>query len=207
MADNDSDILSTNSIPSKDKQFENEVIVYTSESLEDPQGSVSLSWGALILFALLCGGDYDQGIEKCGSATAFGLARCGFGDKLLEAVQNIKGKGLDNFLVQWRIELQHELESNSRGMLHSCQPQLARQIPDTFPNQKIIELYVDPLTSEWSAPTSLPLWKAKDTLIVELVKFCIHNFHWEASQLRQKFTSLLWEGIFLQMLYSVRQSK
>lgn len=61
-----------------------------------------------------------QGIEKYGSTIAFGFARCSFGDELLKAVQNLKGeKALDDFLVQcqWPIELQHELESNSRGML------------------------------------------------------------------------------------------
>ncbi|KAF8804934.1 hypothetical protein BYT27DRAFT_7010473, partial [Phlegmacium glaucopus] len=143
--------------------------------------------------------------EKCGSATAFGLARCGFGDELLEAAQNFQGKAFDDFLLRWRIELQHELESNSRGMLHSRQPQLAGQIPDSFPNRDIIQLYVDPLTS-WSTPQNIPdtsSWKSKEPCIVELVKFCVDNFNWKTSQLlRKKFNSILWEGIFLQMLYS-----
>jgi hypothetical protein len=196
------------SIPSKDKRFENEVIVYTSEAVEDPQGLVSLSRGALILFALLCGGDYDQGVIKCGSTTAFGLARCGFGDKLLEAVQTFKleSKAFDNFLVQWRIDLQHELESNSRGMLRSRQPQLAQHIPHTFPDRDILQLYIDPFTS-WSAPKNIPdtsLWKIKEPSIVQLVDFCMNNFNWKDLQLlRKKFESILWDGIFLQMLYSV----
>ena len=201
-------IAGLGSIPSKDKRFENEVTVYTSEALEDPQRLVSLSWGALIFFALLRGGDYDQGITKCGSAIAFGLARCGFGDKL-EAVQNFQGKAFDNFLVRWRINLRHELESNSRGMLGSRQPQLARQISDTFPDRDILLLYIDPLTS-WSAPENIPdtsSWKIKEPSIVQLVNFCVNNFNWKDLQLlRKKFENILWEGVFLQMLYSVRST-
>jgi hypothetical protein len=98
----------------------------------NPQG-LALSPDGLILFALLCGGDYDPGIDNCGVITAFGLARCGFGDKLVDAIQNLHDHDLDHFLVQWRDSLQFELSSNSQGMLCKCQPQLALHIPDTFP--------------------------------------------------------------------------
>lgn len=201
-------LLVFRTIPSKDRRFENEAIVYTSEALADPTRGVSLPQGGLILFALLCGGDYDLGIEKCGGATAFGLAKCGFGEELLEAVENIEGNKFDDFLVRWRIELQDELKSNSRGMLRSRQPQLAEQIPNNFPNREIIKLYIDPLTS-WSAQAqSIPdasLWKPKEPSIVKLVEFCTTNLNWKASKLlREIFESILWEGVFfLQMLYSV----
>jgi len=91
-------------IPSKDRRFENEAIVYTSEALADPTRGVSLPQGGLILFALLCGRDYDQGIKICGGATAFGLAKCGFGEELLEAVEISKATNSTTFLFDVRTQ-------------------------------------------------------------------------------------------------------
>lgn len=35
----------------------------------------------------MSGGDYDPGIEGCGALTAHGLAKCGYGDTLVDGLE------------------------------------------------------------------------------------------------------------------------
>ena len=49
--------------------------------------------GGLILFALLAGGNYDgTGLKGCGGSIAQGLARAGFGDRLIDLVHAVSGR-------------------------------------------------------------------------------------------------------------------
>ena len=73
------------SIPSNDKDFNDEFILFYQPAVQE---MVGLSPGGLLLFALLSGGDYDNGVEGCGAVTALGLAKCGFGDQLLASLKN-----------------------------------------------------------------------------------------------------------------------
>ena len=60
------------SIPKQSKvTYNDEMVFYTLEAICD---KLSLTQGALLLFALLSGGDYDQGIRGCGRVVALGLA-------------------------------------------------------------------------------------------------------------------------------------
>jgi 5'-3' exonuclease len=176
--------------------------VYTEEA-------IALTQGSLVLFALLTGGDYGDGIKGCGLTTALALVRCGFGDTLLSAFHRLDENGFDEFLMQWRSAIRKELATNSSHYLTRSQPKLAGDILDTFPDRRILDLYINPITS-WSPgynPPHLSQWQFEQPSIPELTKFCIQHFHWNTEEiLRSKFKSYIWEGIFLQILYSVSSS-
>jgi len=161
------------------------------------------------LISLFAGGDYDDGILGCGVETAHALAKCGYGDQLLAAVQNMNDNNLKEFLICWRESIQDELSSNSQGHLSSRQPFLATKIDDTFPKKLVLNLYVNPVTS-WSFPQNIPdktLWRLKEPDIPNLVQFCAEKFNWNTEAvLKDKFQKYLWEGVFLQMLYSASLS-
>ncbi|CAA7266506.1 unnamed protein product [Cyclocybe aegerita] len=189
-------------LSNKNRNFDDEFMVYSDEVLEKNH---SLTLGSMVLIALSSGGNYDEGIAGCGLSTAQALARCGFGDELLKAACILNEDRLKCFLVYWRLVLQKELATNSKNMLGSCQPTLAAAIPPAFPNPAILKLYTNPITSS-SIGFSLPntkSWVGREPFIHELAQFCSDYFGWKTeAMLKAKFESLLWEGVFLQMLYS-----
>jgi Holliday junction resolvase YEN1 len=155
----------------------------------------------------MAGGDYSPGLANCGPSIALGLTKSGFGDALLNAVETLRDNALNSFLSTWRQEIRHELIHNSKGFLTSRQPQLAAQIPDSFPNRDILDLYVYPLTS-WSSPTENPpnpvLWKSREPRIFDITKFCSRNLGWKTDQdIAHHFQNTLWKGVFFRMISSV----
>jgi Holliday junction resolvase YEN1 len=168
---------------------------------------IGLSQGGFLLLALLSGGDYDDGVEGCGAMTALGLAKCGFGAQLVDALTNYHNQKLsaeawDNFLVQWRAEMRHELTNNSSGMLSRRYAKLALQLPETFPSPAALQLYSAPLISE-SFPNSSSWYEICEPMIVGIAKFCSDKFHWSAEKAKKKFSASLWDGVFLRLLYFV----
>jgi Holliday junction resolvase YEN1 len=158
-----------------------------------------LSQGSLILFALLTGGDYGDGVKGCGPTTALALIHGGYGDRLLSAFHRLDGDVFKQFLIEWRSAVQRELATNSHHFLSRSQPKLAEGISDIF--------LANPITS-WSPgynlPTSLIQKQFKHPLLSEITQFCIQHFHWQRDEvIKGKFKSYIWEGIFLQLLYSV----
>ena len=113
-------------------------------------GDIQLSIPGLILIALLCGGDYDcAGLPNCGPHVAHALARCGFGESLLEALERYEGNevGLRLWLEGWRDDLKQELRTNSKGHLKTKKKALANSIPDSFPDLDVLNLYAHPVVS------------------------------------------------------------
>ncbi|KAF8170205.1 hypothetical protein K438DRAFT_1982730 [Mycena galopus ATCC 62051] len=99
----------------------------------------------LLLFALLAGGDYHSGIPKMGPITARDLARCGFGDRLLDAFERFNEHQLKRFLVGWRAEINDELRTNSRGCLKQQRASLS--LPADFPDYQVLCNYAAPICS------------------------------------------------------------
>jgi Holliday junction resolvase YEN1 len=131
----------------------------------------------MVLIGLLAGGDYHAGLEGCGMKTAVGLARCGFGEELVDAVgkfvksdeegeEEDDGEGrrkLEEWLVGWREDVAKELATNSQGHLPSKRIALSKTLlsfnslppsshpkskSTTFPDTRILLYYTAPLTSE-----------------------------------------------------------
>lgn len=193
--------------PHGSKDFDR-VLLYSADSIEHSE-DVKLTRGGLILFALLTGGDYDQGIHGCGKSTARALAQCGFGDTLLDAVTSISGVALQNLLYDWRQDLREELMSNSHGYLENKNPALAKKITSNFPNHAIMELYLRPLTS-WSLQSGAHIpnsavWRSREPIIPLITEFCLRHFGWGRNfAIVKRFRAALWEGVIFRMVCSVR---
>jgi hypothetical protein len=166
-----------------------------------------LTQGGLLLLALLSGGDYAAGLEGCSEVTAHGLAKCGFGDELLRAFDTLHSEDLLTFLASWVDGIRNELVSNTHGFLPSRRPALADAIPPDFPPVNVVEFYVRPKTTSFLPSDDLPFtaWKPREIRINRLASFCAKNVGWtDATTLRKTFHSNICEGVFVQMLISVR---
>jgi len=195
--------LFATSIPKQSKvTYDDEMVFYTLEAICD---KLSLTRGALLLFALLSGGDYDQGIRGCGRVVALGLAQCGFGDELLSAIE--RNEDINIFGPRLRNAICAELRGNSQGKLGARHPSLAAQVPEDFPNREVLELYTHPLTSQSCGCTtpSQRDWRTRGPSIAKIAQFCFDHLGWKTeSVLKEKLHNHLWEGVFAQMLFSVR---
>lgn len=172
---------------------------------------MGLTKAGLILLALLCGGDYDTvGLEGCGPLTALGLAKCGFGERLVEIFQTFNGDRLTYAVTQWRTALREELSSNSLGYLRGRERALAENIPNSFPSLDVLSLYLVPLISSAGTSSQFPGnidWGLTEPSLQRLVMISSAHLGWNTEEiLKTRFKANVWEGVFLQMLYSVRSS-
>lgn len=168
-----------------------------------------LTQGGMLLYALLCGGDYDHGLAGCGPTTSVALARCGFGDQLLDAYRSHQSADFERFLRKWRPAVQSELLTNSQQFLSRRQFDIAGEISHEFPDRRTLQYYANPVTS-WSPgriPPDPSQWEFTQPSILLITNFCKEYFHWKPQAMKKIFKAQLWEGIFLQMLYSVRYSQ
>ncbi|KAF8642957.1 hypothetical protein AX16_009297 [Volvariella volvacea WC 439] len=165
---------------------------------------VHLTRGGMILIGLIKGGDYDQsGLEGCGIVTAHGLAKCGFGDSLFEATQNLSRPALEDFLVNWRNELRHEIQTNSQGHLGRKQPSLAKSIPESWPNIDILLSYTNPITSESMGRESnnAKLTWSKEPDLAKLAETCEFYFEWGYKEaIIKRFRTVIWQAAVLRIL-------
>ncbi|OJD13285.1 hypothetical protein AJ78_06245 [Emergomyces pasteurianus Ep9510] len=122
------------------------VTLYRTEETEDGQKpNVTLDRGGMILFALLSGGDYiPAGVPKCGPKLAAEIAQAGFGNELLQAIEGEASEVVVK-LGKWRERLQMELHENGEGYF-KCKHK-AVQIPDDFPDLKVLRDYTHPVVS------------------------------------------------------------
>lgn len=121
--------------------------VNVCRTADTPDGEVnmSLDQGGMILFAMLSGGDYlPAGVPKCGPKLAGEIARAKFGTDLLEIIRE-NSPNMREKLDEWRERLRYELQTNESGYFKSKHK--AVQIPDSFPDRRILFDYVCPVTS------------------------------------------------------------
>ncbi|KAL5524916.1 hypothetical protein ACEPAF_8785 [Sanghuangporus sanghuang] len=171
----------------------------SSDILKHPE--IALSQDGLILIALFRGGDYDpDGIEGCGTTVAHALARCGFGEKLLDAARELPRPRLQAFLDGWRNEIRSELRSNSRGFLNTKKLKLAKDLPDTFPNIDVLRLYTYPVTSERKDMRPEFLWDREPDLM-KLAALCERKFEWGVREIIiKRFRTVMWAPIVLRIM-------
>ena len=162
-----------------------------------------LTRGGLLLIALLAGGDYNSGVSGIGAVIAYGLARCGFGDTLIDAARNQDQHGFRIFLDGWRRDLRLELSTNSRGLLGRRYDRLVPHITDTFPSPVILQRYLHPITSG-SNEQSSALWKPREPALSSITTFCIEHLRWDITTgILKQFHSNLWDGVCFRMLCMV----
>ncbi|KAJ7721300.1 XPG I-region-domain-containing protein [Mycena metata] len=133
-------------------------------------------------------------------------SNAGFGGDLINILRSLKGSQLRDHLNPWRVKLRQELRTNSSGKLSKRQPKLAESIPDTFPNTRVAELYLNPLTSRSvgfaGAKPNVRFWLPAEPSIPALSTFCSAEFGWRGEHLLQKFNSNLWPAVVFRMISS-----
>ncbi|KAH8102504.1 hypothetical protein BXZ70DRAFT_928765 [Cristinia sonorae] len=188
-------------LDSNEKESETHHWVYDAEAIRN-HSEIGLTRGGLILFALLSGGDYDtDGAKGFGRTTARALARCGFGDRLLQAFELMHGQNMGTFLAQWRDEVNSELRTNSRGFLTRTSTTLT--LPPYFPNLEVLKYYVNPVASLQSNGGGGRHLRDRGNLsISRLAGFCEEHFDEWASrrQILNRFRNLVWEAAVMQLL-------
>ncbi|KAJ7653778.1 hypothetical protein B0H17DRAFT_957288, partial [Mycena rosella] len=180
-------------------------LICTSDSIENPNG-VSLDKDGIFLFALLLGGNYHPGVSEVGTIIAHALAKQGFGQKLVTLLRFFDGLELTSRLGVWRNSLHHELRTNSSGHLGKHHPKLADEIPDTFPDLRVAQLYLHLLMSKspcYTGPVpNVKGWNPKEPYILELAAFFSAQFGWNGEELLKKFNSNLWPASFSKIMIS-----
>ncbi|KZT19716.1 PIN domain-like protein, partial [Neolentinus lepideus HHB14362 ss-1] len=177
-----------------EKESKHHVMIFNVNDIQT-HPSVGLTRGGLILFALLKGGDYDGGIEKVGEKIARGLARCGFGDQLLAAYERRAHQPVELFLAQWRIEMNAELRTNSRGLLpHRV---MSVTIPNTFPDLEVLENYANPKR----ATHHVQVRDVESMDLPRIARFCEDSFEWGyKAKILYRFRTVLWEACVMRVL-------
>ncbi|KAF8150533.1 PIN domain-like protein [Mycena galopus ATCC 62051] len=159
---------------------------------------LGLSHEDFILIAILAGGDYSDGLEKCGVATAMALARAGLGKRLISGLSQSRTDSL-RFLGMWRELLRTELSTNSSGHLPHLYKRLAAALPSDFPDLDVINLYLHPLVSDLAYTTrSLVL---RPPRLEILARFAEDHFGWGHSLgILAHFADQLFAGLVIREL-------
>lgn len=129
-------------LDSQGKPSKHHAMIYTAEAIRR-HPDVGLTRGGFVLFAMLVKGDYGDGVRDVGKGIALGLARCGFGDELLELFHRRSTEDIRPALACWRSSVNLELHTNSKKQLRHSYPALS--LPPDFPNMQILENYIDPI--------------------------------------------------------------
>jgi len=175
-----------------------------------------------VLIALLVGGDYlvsikvahlphvpnismKERIKGCGINIATELAYAGFGGRLMQGIQGKTVEQATFFLTDWRADLIAELGTNTSGFLQQRQSKLALTIMPDFPDPRIINLYIQPRTSEGNGSPSRPQpTVAKGLDVAALAMFASRHFNWVVgAKLVKRFASTIFPGLAMHELVHI----
>ena len=147
----------------------------------------------------------QNGLKGCGLLTAISLAREGYGKTLLDGINRNKSTiDVSAFLVVWRESLIHELQTNQSGSLHKRLPVLAASVPPDFPDLEIINLYLNPVTSEHERHKgAVAIIAEQGPDLVRLAQFVEEHFVWgDFDGILKRFSSCVFPGLALRELLS-----
>lgn len=139
--------------------------------------------------------------KALGPKIAHGLARCGFGDRLLTAYRMGEAH-FRAFLPQWRNDLNAELCTNASGMLpHRCP---SATVSSSWPDMLTLTAYLNPVCSALNGldTSSLALRDRGDLSLPRLAKFCEDHFdEWgHRSRILERFHNFMYEGAVFHIL-------
>ncbi|KAK6984508.1 flap endonuclease GEN 1 [Favolaschia claudopus] len=184
--------------------IEKNIQIFHSRALN--VASVGLDEDGLLLYVLLAGGDYDDGVPGCGANNAQAHARCGLGHRLRQILVSYAGELHDRELAVWRDQLRAELRTNASNLLRNKQAKLAKRIPDSFPSSRVVDLYTSPYTS-WSfkyigqAP-QVEAWVPREPNIHALATFARDKLHWDEEKVKKRFVTVVWPSVAFKMISS-----
>ncbi|CAD6441761.1 f1e95285-fdb3-4c39-bae9-6cd83862432f [Sclerotinia trifoliorum] len=146
-------------------------------------GRSGLDREGMILVALMSGGDYKtEGIPGCGVKVACEAARAGFGKRLCQ-IRREDTTAYD----EWRADLAHELFTNESKFFRTKRKAL--QIPEDFPDRKVLGWYTHPVVSSLAKVERLRdqiIWEA-DINVPKLRHFVADAFEWKGKEGAKKF--------------------
>jgi len=158
------------------------------------------------LFTLLAGNAVHEGVPGFGTSISFGLARCGFGDQLMDAVRTLSPPQLEAFrvFVGFQSDIRRELATNSQGFFASRHEKLADCFPESFPEPTTLNIYSCSPTSSAFGHRARE-WGPREPSISRIARFGQEHFEWNTEgRLKCVMRGEVWQGVFIQMLYSVR---
>ncbi|KAH9830729.1 PIN domain-like protein, partial [Rhodofomes roseus] len=182
------------------KRSEYHVMTFSSESIRT-HPDIQMSRGGLILFALVSGGDYDNGLKNFGPQIAHCLARLGFGDQLLRQYEQCQGQGMEAFLTRWRADMNTELHTNAHNLLRSKMPALS--VPPTFPDMNVLRYYINPVCSVSAGRQGGGnLRDSGELSIPRIATFCEDHFdEWGyRSAIIKRFRDIMWNAAVMRVL-------
>ncbi|PQE11344.1 flap structure-specific endonuclease protein [Rutstroemia sp. NJR-2017a BVV2] len=146
-------------------------------------GRSGLDREGMILVALMSGGDYKtEGIPGCGVKVACEAARAGFGKSLCQ-IPRADTAGYE----AWRNSLAYELKTNESKFFKVKRK--AQQIPEDFPDRKVLGYYTHPVVSSAAKVQRLKeqiVWDG-ELDIQKLRAFVADAFEWKGKEGVKKF--------------------
>ncbi|KAG1729151.1 PIN domain-like protein [Suillus lakei] len=162
------------------------VDAYCTQALSnDPE--MPLTTACLLLWAMLCGGDYDPGgLVGCGSQVSHALLAGDLSNSLMQVMTSAAYTQLLGMLDTWHYHLCTVLIDGTLGRKY---PKLAVSIPADFPSVEIMHLYLNPVTT-WSNGTSLsvlPQFNPTQPDLACLAAFCKAHLGWMPPKIHKYF--------------------
>ncbi|KAJ3768183.1 PIN domain-like protein, partial [Lentinula raphanica] len=189
------------------KDFE-QVLMYSAENL---QSELEISHAGLVLISLFLKSDFGDGVNGIGPESAAGLAKCGYGDNLLDAYYSFSTmpSQLAEAFAKINDSMAKELEFNTHQKLKSCSVHRANVLrASQFPSLRdlaALSTFLEPVTS-WTryfdpskAPTAAN-WPPRIPDLNEITAFCCDILGWNSDTVLRRFHSDLWPAIFVRML-------
>ncbi|KAF8153351.1 PIN domain-like protein [Crassisporium funariophilum] len=192
------------------KDAGDQVNIFNSESIRTDV-RVLLTREGLFLMAILCGGDYDNGVglEGCGWKTARLLAQSKLATSLFIAASTLSSREkLREFLRGWRDEFRTLLVHDPQNVLGRKYPSLAKKITNSFPSVDLILQYAQPLTS-WTTDQipDTTSWHLRRPRLAEIATLCKKYFSWASlGDIVSRFKATLWPGIAIQYILQLPDS-
>ncbi|KAJ3884617.1 hypothetical protein GG344DRAFT_60318, partial [Lentinula edodes] len=168
----------------------------------------------LVLISLLLKNDYSEGVDGIGSETAAGLAKCGYGDDLLQAYNSFSTmpQQLAEAFNQLNNDMADEIEFNTRQKLRYRSPYKANVLRiSQFPllrDLSTLTAFLKPVTSwshsmDHSRAPSASNWPPRTPDVTEITKFCHNHLGWSDKHVFKRFHVDLWPAVIMRMLCSV----
>ncbi|KIJ63937.1 hypothetical protein HYDPIDRAFT_28837 [Hydnomerulius pinastri MD-312] len=197
------------------------ITVFDSRSITD-HPEVRLTEGGVFLMAVLCGGDYSNGVPGCGHKTALGLAHYPLGDQLLHASRTLDEADLAQYVTSWITRACDALLSDPLDHFPTREHSVARSIRSQFPKTTILRAYAQPLVDPTINETVLTAFNSPEcsSVNVERLAFlCEFRFGWsrrtpsgtvkklESSGTLGKLENLVYEGTCIRALFTALQNQ
>ncbi|TCD60050.1 hypothetical protein EIP91_010837, partial [Steccherinum ochraceum] len=193
-------------------------LMVTRTSIQEPylEGGVGFDRGALVLFKLLYGSDFDPpGLKGCGHRLAASVARCGLGLALVVFFGKRRRSAGDpivqDFLHSWKQQLSDCLANDPFDYIGQRNLKLAQEIPPAFPDVEVINSLLHPLVSsdntlrrEFPSSGMLPSGTAVFQYLVssaidahEIRQLCMEHCNWSLAETRKNFkgSNAVWQGV------------